>query len=368
MTERFARRIHALRARLAAENLDGLLIRASENRRYVSGFTAHDSQMDESSGCAIITGDHLVFATDSRFTTHAENECRGWRVETYKEGLAKLLPGLAEELKIRRLGFEDSRMSVRDHAKFLEHLESARVSVELVPCRDIVEDQRVIKDDLEIAAIRLALNVAEDAFSRFLETLTLPATEKELAWRLERLLRELGADEMSFPIIAASGQSSALPHAIPSDRVCRKGEILLFDFGARVNGYCSDITRTLFAGSPEKELGKIFKVVKEAQALAVSAIRPGVSAKSVDAAAREHISAHGYGALFGHGLGHGVGLAVHEGPRISPLSDAVLAPGMVFTVEPGIYVPGLGGVRLENMVAVTEKGVEVLNRLPAALP
>ncbi|MBI5845405.1 MAG: aminopeptidase P family protein [Deltaproteobacteria bacterium] len=367
MTERLARRIYALRARLAVENLDGILIQASENRRYVSGFTAFDSQMDESSGCAIVTGGHLVLATDSRFTTQAENECEGWRVETYKEGFAKLLPGLAEELQIRRLGFEERRMSVKDHAKILEHLESARVSVDLLPCGNLVEDQRVIKDSSEIESIRFALKIAEDAFSRFLKTLQLPATEKELAWKLERLLRELGADEMSFPIIAASGPSSALPHAIPSDHVCQEGEILLFDFGARVNGYCSDITRTLFAGSHEKELGNIFKIVKEAQELAISAIRPGVSAKSVDAAARDHISAHGYGALFGHGLGHGVGLAVHEAPRISPLSDAILAPGMVFTVEPGIYVPGLGGVRLENMVLVTDSGVEVLNRLSAIM-
>lgn len=367
MNERFARRIEMLRARMARENLDGFLVQVSENRRYISGFTAHDSQMDESSGTAVVTGGHLVLATDSRFTTQAENDCAGWRVETYKEGFAKLLPGLCGEFKIRRLGFEDTRLSVRDHAKILEHLSYARASVELVPCRGIVEGLRVIKDDVEIAAIRHALKVAEEAFTRFAESLALPASEKDLAWKLESLMRELGADEMSFPVIAACRQASAMPHAIPSGEIANAGDILLFDFGTRINGYCSDITRCLNAKNAPGELPKIFEIVKEAQELATAAIKPGATAKSVDAAARAHITANGYGGLFGHGLGHGVGLAVHEAPRVSPLSDAVLSPGMVFTVEPGIYVPGLGGVRLENMVVVTDDGCEVLNRLPTVL-
>jgi Xaa-Pro aminopeptidase len=187
-------------------------------------------------------------------------------------------------------------------------------------------------------------------------------TEQEAAWNLEKTLREAGAEALSFPVIVAGGPNSAMPHAVPGNRALMAGEPILFDWGVRLNGYCSDISRTLVMGKPDDTFQKVFQTVREAQEMAVAAVKPGIDARSVDAVARSHIEKMGFKDRFGHGLGHGVGLAIHEKPRLSPLSDDVLKPGMICTVEPGIYLPGWGGVRLENMIVVTADGAEVLNK------
>jgi Xaa-Pro aminopeptidase len=222
----------------------------------------------------------------------------------------------------------------------------------------------VIKDPEEMEAIRQSLALSESVFETLLESLSPGSSEKELAWAMEKGLREHGADSLAFPPIVASGPNGALPHAIPTDRIVGSNEPIVFDWGARLDGYCSDISRTVVLGEPDPTFKTIYQVVRDAQAKATEAMRPGMSTQAVDKIARDHISDHGFGDRFGHGLGHGVGLAVHEKPRLSPIRPMDLGVGMVMTVEPGIYIPGWGGVRLENMVVVKEDGATVLNRDP----
>ena len=262
----------------------------------------------------------------------------------------------------------------RDLIRYISFLdESGRAALSeadtpliLKPIEDLVEQLRIKKAETEIETLRDALSLAETAFSQCVEKIKPGMTEKELAWIMEKGMREAGAEGLSFPTIVASGPNSALPHAIPGDRRIRVGEPLLFDWGARLDGYCSDISRTVVIGKPDDTFKKVFQAVLDAQRRAIEAIKAGVSSRVVDSIARDHIEKQGFGGKFGHGLGHGTGLAIHEAPRLSPLKDTVLEPGMVTTVEPGIYLGDWGGVRLENMVVVREDGAEVLNRLDPA--
>ena len=266
------------------------------------------------------------------------------------------------------MGFESVRVTVQQLETARSALLEAGLSVETEATEGIVEDLRLRKADVEIDAIGRALALAESAFERMLPEITPGRTEADLAWALERILRESGAEGLSFPIITAAGTNAALPHAVPGDRKIAAGEPLLFDWGVRLDGYCSDISRTVSVGEPDETFRKVFAAVHDAQQKAIDAIRPGVRGKAVDKVARDHIDQCGFGDHFGHGLGHGAGLAIHEAPRLSPVRDDILEPGMVFTVEPGIYLPKWGGVRLENMVVLREDGPEVLNRMPVALP
>jgi Xaa-Pro aminopeptidase len=222
---------------------------------------------------------------------------------------------------------------------------------------------RVRKQETEIQATQKALAVAESAFKKTAESIQPGMTEKEVAWTLEKNMREAGAESISFPTIVASGPNSALPHAIPTDRRIKEGEPILFDWGARLDGYCSDTSRTIVLGEADDQFQQVFDVVVQAQKMAIKGIRAGASTKAVDSLARKHIEDKGFKERFGHALGHGTGLAVHEPPRLSPLSDTRLEAGMLVTVEPGIYLPDWGGVRIENQVVVRKEGAEVLNRL-----
>jgi Xaa-Pro aminopeptidase len=217
---------------------------------------------------------------------------------------------------------------------------------------------------MEIQTIQKALQIAESAFQELMEKLTPGMTESEMAWQFEKIMRQHGAQALSFPTIVASGPNSALPHAVPSDRIVKTGEPLLFDFGAKFEGYCSDTTRTLVLETPDEMFTKIYSIVLDAHQMALEAIKPGMKGREIDSIARNHIDAKGFGNHFGHGLGHGVGLSVHEAPRLSPLSEDILEEDMIVTVEPGIYLPEWGGIRLENMVRVTNNGVDVLNDFP----
>jgi Xaa-Pro aminopeptidase len=232
-------------------------------------------------------------------------------------------------------------------------LASAGLKVEVVPVEEMVEPLRAVKGPEEIEATRAALAVAEAVFTEITAKLQPGMTEKQIARALEGAARQAGADAMSFPTIVAAGPNSALPHAIPGDRPVAAGEPLLIDWGVRLDGYCSDTTRTFVLGAPDGEFRRIYKVVRQAQRMATAAIRPGITGREVDAVARDHIAESGF-----------AGLAIHETPRLSPLSDAVLEKGMIVTVEPGIYIEGWGGIRLENQVVVTDSGAEVLNSLP----
>jgi Xaa-Pro aminopeptidase len=360
-------RINRFRQLIQAENLDGFLISNGKNRRYLSRFTGEDTQMDESSGSLIITQNKLILATDSRYTEQARQEAPLYEVVEYKTGLAKELPDILSGLSIRRLGFESSRLAVSQYEDIQKELREKGLDIELVAARELTENIRAKKDEYEIDCTRKALAMAETAFVRVLEFIKPGMTEREVAWELEVRMRAEGADGMSFPVICASGPNSALPHAIPGDRIINANEPIVFDWGARYKGYCSDTTRTIVLGKPDDELKKIHQTVREAQLLAIEAIKAGANGKDVDRIARDHIEKTGYKDRFGHGLGHGTGLAIHEGPRLSPLSTSILAPGMIVTVEPGIYIPGWGGVRIEHQVVVREKGAEILNSLSTTI-
>jgi Xaa-Pro aminopeptidase len=346
--------------------IDGMTVLIEENRRYLSGFLGEDHQFDESAGALIITGGRLILATDSRFEEQAKIEAPLFETIVYKNGLAKLLPELIQSLAIEALGFESVRVSVKQIKAYRKALSSANIRISLVPMEDLVENLRLVKTSDEIDKTRRALTIAESVFKKVALTLEPNMTEKMVAWAMEAGMRESGADSLSFPVIVAAGPNSALPHAIPGHRPIGEGTPILLDWGARLDGYCSDTSRTIVLGSPDQIFLDVHQTVLRAQEKAIASIKAGVSSKAVDAVARNHIDNNGYGGKFGHGLGHGTGLAIHEGPRLSPLKETTLEAGMIVTVEPGIYLPGWGGIRIENQVVVGDDGPIVLNKLNTA--
>lgn len=359
-------RLNKLKKTLHDKDLDAFIVLIQENRFYLSGFSGEDTQFDESAGALFITKNRHVLATDSRFVLQAEAETTpfDFDIVCYKNGFAKELPNIICRNNIKRLGFESCRMSYMLYRKISHEIKQAGLKVELIATENIVENFRLKKDETEIAMIKDALHTAESAFEIFKDGIVEGITEKKTAWLLEKSLRETGADFLSFPVICASGKNSAMPHAIPGNKKLEKGEPVLFDWGAKLNGYCSDISRTLCIGKPDQMFQEVFDTVYDAQMMAIEAIRPGMTGKEIDSVARSYIEKKGFKGKFGHGLGHGIGLAVHEMPGISYLKETKIEPQMVFTVEPGIYLPGWGGVRLENMVVVKEDCVEVLNNMP----
>ena len=358
------KRLHRLRARLQDQGLDSLMVLQEENRRYLSGFTAEDGQCDESAGALFITSEQQLLATDSRYETQARMEAPEFEVYCYRLGLVQALPDIVKTLQTERLGFESVRLSYSQFQDLEKELKKQDASISLVPTENLVEDFRMIKDVEELEAIRQSLSLSESVFETILKELSPGLSEKEVAWAIEKGLREQGAESVAFPPIVASGPNAALPHAIPTDRLVGTGEPILFDWGTRLNGYCSDISRTIVLGEPDTTFRTAYQVVRDAQSMATEAMKPGMSTQAIDKIARDHIAAKGFGDRFGHGLGHGVGLAIHERPRLSPFRPMTLEIGMVTTVEPGIYIPGWGGVRLENMVVVQEDGAMVLNTQP----
>lgn len=329
-----------------------------ENRYYLTGFTG-------SSGYVVVSAERAVLLTDFRYVDQAREQAPLYDVVQHG---APYLPTLAEVLqagKVRRLAFEADHVSVTDRAK----LGQALAGVELVPTSALVERLRMVKEPAEIARIEAAVACADRAFASLLASgLLSPGTsEQAIAARLEYEMRLGGASRAAFETIVASGPRSALPHGRASGRTLEGGDLVTLDFGAVVDGYCSDITRTLVIGSATDEQRRVYDLVLQAQLAGVAAVRRGAGGKAVDAAARELIAAAGYGDYFGHGLGHGVGLAVHEGPRLALTSENVLEAGMVTSVEPGIYIPGWGGVRIEDLVVVTGEGCWILTRTPKEL-
>lgn len=254
------------------------------------------------------------------------------------------------------MGFESTHVTVDQHQRWTEAMEG----LELVPTKGLVEELRTIKDEEELALIRRAVELGDAAFAHIVEWLRPDMTEKEIAWEIEIFMRTHGADDIAFDLIVGSGPNGAMAHAEPSDRQIREGEPIVLDLGARVDGYCSDLTRTICVGEPNQRFRHIHSIVLEAQEAAQHAMRTGLKGSTVDAIARDLIGSAGHGEHFGHSLGHGVGLAVHEGPRLAKTSEDVLQAGMVITVEPGIYIEGWGGVRIEDLVVVRERGIEIL--------
>jgi Xaa-Pro aminopeptidase len=346
-------RLARLRDTLPALGVDALLVTQPENRRYLSGFTG-------SAGWLIVSPDRAVLLTDSRYWEQVGREAPDWE-------LARLtgvpFPVLAEQLQAAgagRVGLESQHVTV----DLLANLGKELPGVEWVPLKDTVEALRAVKDEAEIAAVRRAVALTDEALAHALAGLRPGMTEGEVAWAIESYMRTHGASAVAFEPIVASGPNGALPHARPSDRPIQAGEPVVFDIGCVVDGYCSDLTRTVSLGRPSDRVLEVWEIVFQAQQAAEAAICPGLAGKDADAAARAVIEAAGYGEQFGHGLGHGVGLVVHEKPGAGRLSTDVLAAGNLVTVEPGIYLPGEFGVRIEDLVLVTEDGVEILSQSP----
>lgn len=355
------KRLEYLRALLKRRKLDAFLVTQPENRRYLSGFTAVDTSIAESSGVLLITSKGVPFLlTDSRYELHAREEAAGFEVLLYPKGLAALLKTLLPRLGITRLGFESHYMLYESAKKLRSFL--ARIKVETVPLSGLVEKMRIRKDADEVARIEKSVLLNESVFAEIHPTLTPGQTEKEVALRLENCMRLKGAERPSFDTIVAGGPNGAAPHAVPGDRPLQENEPIVIDMGLILDGYCSDMTRTVVLGTPDQKTVDLFRLVRRAQLAAQNSITAGMTGREADRLAREVIRQAGLGDRFGHGLGHGVGLAVHEGPGLNRRNRKKLMPGMIVTVEPGIYLPGWGGIRLENMVVVEEKGCRLLNR------
>jgi Xaa-Pro aminopeptidase len=352
-------RLADLRSAFGNLKIDCLLVYQPENRRYLSGFKPRDTQIDESSGSLFISMEKAVLATDARYRLQAEAQAAGFEVFIYPHGLAKSAGEIAEGLGCRRLGFESRALPYRLYEKLREELPKG---VKLVPVVDAVERLRMIKDEDEINAIRGSVRVAERALSLVRERLRLGKSEREVAWEIERAIREQGAEAVAFEPIAASGEHAAEPHAEPTGRTLGKADHLILDLGARLAGYCSDMTRTFCMGRPGERFKEVYGLVRRAQIEAIKAVRPGLACADLDAVARKLFEEQGVAERFAHSLGHGVGLATHEKPSVSPRSEDTLSPGMIITVEPGLYFPDWGGVRLEQMVVVREGGYEMLNK------
>ena len=360
------KRIVRIKEMFSQINIDTLMVFIDENRRYLSGFRGHDTQFDESAGALFISESGLILATDSRYAEQASKEAPLYEVICCRKGLPKQIPTILKTLGTKKLGFESVRISHLDYKKIEKEIKSSGLKVKLVETENIVESLREIKNETEIQSIKKALLIAESVFSGIQGYIRAGITEKEAAWKIEKGIREAGAESTSFPTIVASGPNSALPHAIPSDRKFKDGEPILFDWGAKVDGYCSDISRTIVIGKPDEIFKKVYNTVLDAQSMAIKAIRPGADSKSIDRIARNHIEKAGFKGMFGHGIGHGTGLSIHEQPRLGPLNNSKLKSQMVFTIEPGIYIPGWGGIRLENMVVVRKNKAEVLNKLDSS--
>jgi Xaa-Pro aminopeptidase len=357
----FQKRVDKVRASLAKNQLDALMVSIQENRYYLSGFTGEDTQFDESAGFLIISEKHQILATDSRYELQAKEQAGGYEVFCYKKSLEKELPKIIKARGIRRLGFEGNRISHKNYSLYTQAFRKLAAPVEMISTENIVETLRRVKSEAEIQRTVNALQLAEKAFFQVLGRIRPGLTEKEVAWEMEKTMREAGAQSLSFPVIVASGPNSALPHAIPTDRKLQPGEPVLIDWGARLAEYCSDTTRTIILGKPDEKFMHVYETVVTARDTAASSIKAGASGTAVDKVARDIIEKNGFAGKFGHSLGHGTGLAVHEGPRLSPLKDDHLETGMIVTVEPGIYLPGWGGIRMENQVVVRSDRAQVLN-------
>jgi len=333
--------------------LEALLITKASNRRYLSGFTG-------SSGFLLLTKDEDILVTDFRYDEQARKQAAGLLVVRSNNSMVEKLGELLERYRIKKVGLEKNVTTLGAYEEYRHYLPG----IEFVPVNDPCEEFRRVKSHQEMVVLKKAVEIADKAFLHILNFLRVGQTEKEIAYEIEFFMRRIGAEKSAFETIVASGERSSLPHGVASDKPVASGELVTLDFGAVYRGYHSDITRTLVLGKPTSRQEEIYHLVLKAQETALENIRPGIKASDADALAREIIREAGLGENFGHGLGHGVGLEIHEGPRLSPRDDTVLKPGMVVTVEPGVYINGWGGVRIEDIVVITADGCEVLTKSP----
>jgi Xaa-Pro aminopeptidase len=346
-------RLAKLRERMRALDIETLLVTQPENRRYLSGFTG-------SAGALAISGDRAYLATDSRYWEQAAHEAPNFEIVQLKMRLYQHPGEMLEKIgSPGRIWFESAAVTVDQLRIWTE----AGLAVEWLPARHVVEPLRAVKEEAELAAIRRAVALTDAGFDFLCGILRPGMTERQAAWELEVYLRTHGADALAFETIVASGPNAAMGHHRAGDRAIRRGEPIVIDFGVTIGGYCSDLTRTVSLGGDGAKYDEVYEVVRRAQQAAIDGIRAGMSGAEADALARNAIDAAGYGEYFGHGLGHGVGLAVHEAPTASRVAGSDGLPaGATLTIEPGVYLPGWGGVRIEDLVVVRADGVEVLSQ------
>ncbi|MCB9418573.1 MAG: aminopeptidase P family protein [Ardenticatenaceae bacterium] len=349
----FEQRLTAIRRKFDDWEIDGLLITSPINRRWLSGFTGSNGQL-------LITKDKALLATDFRYWEQAAAESPAFELFKHRrtdEDNAAFFAAAG----VTVVGIEAQHITLADQTR-LDKIKD----VFWDPLMETAEPLRKIKSPAEIEAIRAAATITDQAMAQ-VNTIARPGmSERELAWQLEKLMRESGADGMAFDVIVASGPNAALPHHHPGSRQLRAGDSLIVDMGAKLDGYHSDMTRTFYLGSePDELFWSVYNLVQDAQTAVLDHIKPGMNGKKVDALARDVIAAAGHGDYFGHGLGHGLGLAIHEDPFLSTRTEAeIMAPGMTITIEPGIYLPGWGGVRIEDLILITEDGFEYLSHCP----
>ena len=347
-------RLERLRNKLDEEDLDAVLISSPENRRYLSGFTG-------SAGYLLVSQDDAALATDFRYVEQAGRQAPDFRVERISPRSGWLLK-LVEEQGGRRVGFESEHVTVAAHAALEKALSEGAEARELIAVSDEVDRLRQTKDGAEIDLLTRAVEIADEAFERVAPQIEAGVTEEEVAWELEKEMRERGAEAIAFDIIVGAGPNGALPHHRAGETVIREGQAVVIDMGAQYQGYCSDLSRTIAVGEPDETFGRVYNTVLRAQLACEEAVRLGMTGGECDAVARDLIAAEGYGDNFGHSLGHGVGIAVHEYPLVGPNAANELQDGMVFTIEPGIYLSGWGGVRIEDMVVLENGQARVLSK------
>jgi Xaa-Pro aminopeptidase len=346
-------RLAKLRALMAHNQTDALLVTSDVNRKYISGFTG-------SAGMLLITANKALLYSDFRYRTQAPAQATSFEFIEHKANVLDSIKESAAELHITKLAFEAHDLSYESYLSYTSKLQG----IEWLPADKWVEQLRMVKDEDELRIIREATLLADNTFNHIIGFIKPGMRELDIALEMEFFMRRHGATSTSFETIVASGARSALPHGVASERIVQLGEFVKLDFGAYYQGYCSDITRTVMLGKPTDRHREIYNIVLEAQLATLEGIRPGMTGREADAIARSIITKHGYGDLFGHGTGHGIGMEIHESPRLSLTSDMVLEPGMVVTVEPGIYIAGFGGVRIEDDVVVTPTGVDILTHAP----
>ncbi|MFC1865065.1 M24 family metallopeptidase [Chloroflexota bacterium] len=350
-----ANRLQKLRRSLVEKEIDAILVSQPENRYYLSGF-------DGSSGYLLITPQNQVLATDFRYTEQAGAQAPDYRIFQITNDTSDWFPRLVAELDLSKLGFETGHVTFTMYRQLSDILNKAQSRLKLTPVDGLVESLRATKEPEEIELITEAGEISDKAFEYIKDMVHVGMTEKEVAWEIEKFMRENGSQALPFDVIVASGPNSALPHARPSQRKINSGEPVVIDIGAMVGGYSSDLTRTICLGTPDDTFKKVYDTVLGAQLAAMAIIKEGMSGNEADSLARTVIEEAGYSEAFGHALGHGVGLAPHEQPRLGPNSTELLTSGMVFTIEPGIYLTGWGGVRIEDMAVMENGKIRVISK------
>lgn len=348
-------RIQKLRDKMSELSIQAFLITSQYNLRYLTGFTG-------TTGLAIVTQNNAFFVTDSRYMQQAAQQCVGYEIVQNFVPIFEVVASLIEDNHIEEVAFEETHVSYASYELFSDIFDC-----DLIPVAGVIEGLREIKDAEEITITREACRIADKAFEHICTFIKPGVTEIQVANELDFHMRSLGATSISFETIVASGYRSAMPHGVATDKIIESGELVTMDFGCYYNGYVSDMTRTIAVGKVDSKLKEIYQIVLEAQLKVIAAAGPTISGKGLDDVARNHIESYGFGDNFGHSTGHGIGLEIHEGPSVAKLNTINFVPNNIITDEPGIYLPNLGGVRIEDDLLITETGNEVLTRAPKEL-